>query len=538
MQDTASTRRSTGERIGPWFVLQRKNPTAPGLRFSVLLTLARRGHVTPRSIVRGPTTGQLWRYAAQVKGLSRVFGVCWHCSSGVSPDAQTCPRCRSAQEIPDDPDIFLESYASLPVMRETAANAFGEPSSQPAAELPAPAVAPAGNLPAMRTAQPEPQPQAEPTFGSRPITAATTPQSRRLPGERGRPDRRIIPPAPQTPSKTGPRGNNLPARRPQPMLPMEAGGDDGAPIMSASELAAVFQIDSTARPTGARRVGRLLWRTTRVAAVFLVVLGIGGVAVAYLRPDWAQQAREYAEPRAQGLWARAQTLWEGSANKAPTNAPTALPTRDGPSVQPPATPIEFGDGSASKNNAVTASNNVAPRPETTAVEPTRGGSTTRPSNPFPRSGANALPAAAVSPQLDGLGGSASTFTPASRPAVLAVNTGAMSSMVPPSTRPAETPQGAPLPTNVVAGNPTPAPTAQTPPPAPAPVTEKPARREPTLDEAITQADALRMDALDAEARRDWKAAVMIYEQIMRLPEAARPSDLKPRLEIARQNLAK
>ena len=118
MQDTPSTRRSTGERIGPWFVLQRKNPTAPGLRFSVLLTLARRGHVTPRSIVRGPTTGQLWRYAAQVKGLSRVFGVCWHCAAGVSPDGTSCPRCRSAQEIPDDPDSFLESYASLPVMRE------------------------------------------------------------------------------------------------------------------------------------------------------------------------------------------------------------------------------------------------------------------------------------------------------------------------------------------------------------------------------------------------------------------------------------
>ena len=57
-------------------------------------------------------------------------------------------------------------------------------------------------------------------------------------------------------------------------------------------------------------------------------------------------------------------------------------------------------------------------------------------------------------------------------------------------------------------------------------------------QAIAQANELRNSALDAEARKDWRAAVVIYEQINTLPEAARPSDLKVRLALAREQLAK
>ena len=44
------------------------NPSAPGMKCNTLLALIRKGQITPRSVVRGPTTFQLWRFAARVKG--------------------------------------------------------------------------------------------------------------------------------------------------------------------------------------------------------------------------------------------------------------------------------------------------------------------------------------------------------------------------------------------------------------------------------------------------------------------------------------
>src|SRR5262245_17436356 len=73
MEDTPATRSATKARIGPWYVLQSRNPAAPGMKWTTLLQLVEKGQVTPRSVVRGPTTHQLWRFAAHVKGLSREF---------------------------------------------------------------------------------------------------------------------------------------------------------------------------------------------------------------------------------------------------------------------------------------------------------------------------------------------------------------------------------------------------------------------------------------------------------------------------------
>src|SRR5918998_6723712 len=90
MENSAATRKATKQRIGPWYVLQSRNPAAPGMRFETLLAFVRKGRVKPKSVVRGPTTHQLWKFAAQVKGLSREFGVCYSCGGAVGPD--TAPR--------------------------------------------------------------------------------------------------------------------------------------------------------------------------------------------------------------------------------------------------------------------------------------------------------------------------------------------------------------------------------------------------------------------------------------------------------------
>jgi hypothetical protein len=109
MEDTAATRQATKARIGPWHVLQTRNPAAPGMRYATLLALVNKGQVTARSVVRGPTTHQLWRYAAHVKGLSREFGVCYSCGESIDKTAAHCPHCDRAQEPMGNPDALLEA---------------------------------------------------------------------------------------------------------------------------------------------------------------------------------------------------------------------------------------------------------------------------------------------------------------------------------------------------------------------------------------------------------------------------------------------
>ena len=67
MENTQATRQATRSKMGPWFVWQSRNPSAPGMSWATLMSLVEKGRVTTRSVVRGPTTGQLWRYAARVE---------------------------------------------------------------------------------------------------------------------------------------------------------------------------------------------------------------------------------------------------------------------------------------------------------------------------------------------------------------------------------------------------------------------------------------------------------------------------------------
>ena len=125
MESTATTRQATKARIGPWYVLQTRNPAAPGMRYETLLAFVAKGRVKVRSIVRGPTTHQLWRFAAHVKGLSREFGVCYSCGESIVRTASLCPHCNRPQDPPANPDLFLETTeperagaAPAPVYRE------------------------------------------------------------------------------------------------------------------------------------------------------------------------------------------------------------------------------------------------------------------------------------------------------------------------------------------------------------------------------------------------------------------------------------
>lgn len=108
MENTAVARKATKLRIGPWYVLQNRNPAAPGMKWETLLSFVRKGRVKPQTIVRGPTTHQLWRFAAQVKGLSREFGVCYSCGGAIEKAGNLCQHCNRLQEPPINPDSLLE----------------------------------------------------------------------------------------------------------------------------------------------------------------------------------------------------------------------------------------------------------------------------------------------------------------------------------------------------------------------------------------------------------------------------------------------
>jgi hypothetical protein len=109
LEDTPQARQSTRWRLGPWYVLQSRNPSAPGMKYTTLLALVRKGQITAKTIIRGPTTQQFWKFAGQVKGVSREFGVCWACGTVLHPTASSCSRCNKSQELPANPDVLLEN---------------------------------------------------------------------------------------------------------------------------------------------------------------------------------------------------------------------------------------------------------------------------------------------------------------------------------------------------------------------------------------------------------------------------------------------
>jgi hypothetical protein len=250
MDNTPEARKATKARIGPWYVLQARNPAAPGMRFETLLSFVRKGRVRARSVVRGPTTHQLWRFAAHVKGLSREFGLCFSCGSAIEPTANICPQCNRLQEPPVNPDVLLENEGDefaaprAPIYRElpNPETASVQPVPQPAAPAP--------------EAQPEPQPEevdiiipalggfgleeSETKFSEAPVASAPAPvqdafssPATAAPAPARSADRHASPP-PRAPADVNPFAMGAGRRR--------GNGGDAASFLSAKELAAAFKL--------------------------------------------------------------------------------------------------------------------------------------------------------------------------------------------------------------------------------------------------------------------------------------------------------
>ena len=113
LPDTNETRSATADRLGPWFVFQRRNPAAPGMNWVTLRQLVEQGRVKGGSVVRGPTTGQMWTLAGRTRGVSRLLGACWKCQGKVAAEQPRCPNCRAEQTPPTDANTLVMSTSNV-----------------------------------------------------------------------------------------------------------------------------------------------------------------------------------------------------------------------------------------------------------------------------------------------------------------------------------------------------------------------------------------------------------------------------------------
>jgi len=96
-------------RMGPWWVRNEDLTFRPGITYDNLSALALTGKITLQSIVRGPTTRQLWKVARRVKGLSHLLGRCHNCGEHVSPKDRACDSCDvQFLKYPDRNNMGLE----------------------------------------------------------------------------------------------------------------------------------------------------------------------------------------------------------------------------------------------------------------------------------------------------------------------------------------------------------------------------------------------------------------------------------------------
>jgi hypothetical protein len=447
------------------------------MRFDTLMALVKRGQVTAQSVVRGPTTNQFWRFAAQVKGLSREFGVCYNCATPIEKTATICPSCNRMQEPPANPDVLLENAPT--------AAAATAPVTPPA---PAPVPMPAVTTPVHREIKPPaptpaPAPAAAPAFAPAAAAAATIEKPAFAPPQRSASPRRERDrePAPARRDEVPQRTDLLAPPHRQRALPKQRTADDG--ILSARDLATAFQLDF--KPDTHR--GGSLKRIALVA----VLLGVSGVAIAAIvSPGFRDGAR----------------MWFADKATALRSAVTGRPTT--PTAPPP------------KQSSI-ASASPAPKTASAAGPATRpNGKSPEELYPLPALPAQPVEAIAAKPETQ----------PASqaKPAQVAAPT------APAPAAPAPTQITiAPVPSAPRGAEPTTRPAQQAKEPAKDQPVAKVAAAPVDAAKAREQALSLWRQALDAEARRDYAKAVEHYEAIQKLPRSTWPAGLEINLKYAK-----
>ena len=495
MEDTPATRQATKARIGPWYVLQNRSPSAPGMKYATLLWLVNKGHVTPRSVVRGPTTYQLWRYAAHVRGLSREFGLCYSCGGAVQKSDHLCPHCERPQDPPVDPDVLLDvregaGQLRAPVMREVEpparavepiretreardARAATEARRTPPAPAPAPLPPPAAPTPAARDDVDDDYEDEEEEFEQTATVSARAEEPRRE--ER---------PSPHSDMIVRPRPHQDLART-------------GGRMVSATHLAAALQDPADDAPAPRSR----RWSALNVILFLLLLCTGAGAAVLYLNPEYREPTARWASSTWNSVRTKLASMqWSSPPGEPP--APQRVASKPTPQAIP--TPSPSPQLASDQQRQQQPAKQVEPPPVLVAksdppkVEP-KVEPTTQPLKEQPKREAarDAAPAPATQP--------------------LAQPQLARDTTTAPPTRQPQPPQAQPSSLD--------------------PRDAEARSAEPqTLEQAMEESRKLYGQALDAEGRNDYAAALRFYEQIKKLRRDAWPGGLQVRIDLAREAL--
>jgi hypothetical protein len=104
--------KATQISMGPWYIRDRNRPFHPGCSFEILRRQIDAGRIKPTTILRGPTTHQLWDIARNVPGVAHLIGYCHKCNTKVSRDERKCPKCEAPFRTPNQRDELGLFYKS------------------------------------------------------------------------------------------------------------------------------------------------------------------------------------------------------------------------------------------------------------------------------------------------------------------------------------------------------------------------------------------------------------------------------------------
>lgn len=113
---------ATQNDMGTWHVRDSSRPHFIGLSQEAIIAAIRAGEIGMNSIVRGPTTRQLWTLARRAPGIAHLFGRCHACQAPVAPAAPTCGGCGTVPSTPAD-----RNFAGLPAIERVATPADAVP---------------------------------------------------------------------------------------------------------------------------------------------------------------------------------------------------------------------------------------------------------------------------------------------------------------------------------------------------------------------------------------------------------------------------
>lgn len=103
--------------MGPWFIRDESRPFAPGLSYEMIIKAVENGSIGKYTLLRGPTSRQLWTVARHVRGVAHLLGYCHACDApvdgadllGVADPA--CLQCNASFSVSSTPE-WIESGES------------------------------------------------------------------------------------------------------------------------------------------------------------------------------------------------------------------------------------------------------------------------------------------------------------------------------------------------------------------------------------------------------------------------------------------